>query len=453
MSRILILMILTFFLSELHTRAQKDTATLMRFSLEEAKDYALAHNQNIKNAQLDIKIADAQVWETTSIGLPQVSASVGYNNNLILSTQLIPAEFFGGEPGTFQEIQFGTQHNATATLSATQLIFNGSYFVGLQTSRIFKDLSKHSLEKTEIEVLATVMQTYYTVLLAQSNKAILDSNLVSLNQTLYETEQLLTQGFVEETDVDQLQITVNTLENSMGALERQVSTSERLLKYQMGLDLDQPIKLTDELNAILTEINLEALSNQELQLQKHIDYILLDTQEKLQQMNLKNEKVSYLPTLNASYTYQEMAQRNDFSFFDFSEEWFPAEILGFTLNIPIFSSGQRNARVNQAKLELKKAQNDLELGATGLKLAAQQARDKYITALNKYYTQKKSIDLAEKILNKTSVKYREGMVSSLELTQANDQYLESESNLTSAIFELLNAKIELDKAYSQLQTN
>jgi len=443
---ILISICLLFFLSYT-AHAQQDS--VLSFTLEEVQEYAVQHNTNAENARLDITQAEKDVWETTAMGLPQVNGSVGYTDNLSLMTTLIP-NFFEGKPDELVPVQFGTQHNANATLSVSELIFSGPYIVGLQTSKIYKSLSVQTSKKTDIEVKATVSETFYLILMSEKSLNILQSNYENLEKTLKDTKAMYENGLVEETDADQLQISVYTLENSISSMKRQIATTKKLLNFQMGLPLGQEIALKGSLDDFIGKIDSAVLLTAGFSIEENIDYKLLDVQEKLSFMSMKKEKAEYLPSLSASFTHQQLAMRDQFNFFDFNKKWYSSSMLSFNLNIPIFSSGTRHVRVQKAELALQKARNNKESGRQSLLLAARQAKDNYLNAVDKYKTQQKNIDLARKILNHTTIKYKEGMTSSMEVTQANDQYLKAQSDYTSAMVALLNAKIDLDKAYNRL---
>jgi len=428
----------------------QDTIQVKSFSLKEAKDFAVEHNLNIQNAELDVEHAGQVIWENTALGLPQLNSSLNYNNNLNLSTTLLPAEIFGGPPGEKVEVQFGTQHNTTAVLSASQMIFNGPYIVGLQAARIFKKASEQTLQKTQIDTKELVAQNYYLALLAAETYHIIDSNYINLKKTLYETQMMYEKGFVGETEVDQIKVSVITLENSLKSAKSQIEISKKLLKYQLGLNLGTEIKLSDHLEDIIYNVSLDATLAEPFQVTKNIEYQLLETQEKLAYLNLKRQKSNYLPSLNLVYNNQWMAMRDKFSFFDSNERWYYSSLLGFSLNFPIFSSGVRKSRVSELQLDYQKAKNSKKLLSNGLELKDQQARSDFLTAWEKYQSEKENVKISQKVLDRTRIKVKEGVSSSLDFTQVNNQYLQTESSLISAMIELLNAKLKLDKAMNRL---
>jgi outer membrane protein TolC len=307
------------------------------------------------------------------------------------------------------------------------------------------------LIKSEIEVKETVTKTYYLVLLAENTKKNLESNLENLKKILFETGELFKAGFAEDTDVDQVQLTITDLTNSIKSVNRQISVTRKLLKFQMGINLDEKIELSENLENILNKINSADILAEEFNIINHIDYRILETREKSLFFLLKKEKSEFLPTLSAFITYQGNAMRNEFNFFKKTgDKWFPATIIGINIAVPIFSSGSRAAKIRQAKLELIKAKNDKKNVKKGLKLDLLQARYDFSSALEKSGNTEKNVLLAKKIYAKTLVKYRQGISSSLELTQTHNQYLQSQAKHTNAVVELLNSKVKLDKALNKL---
>ncbi len=417
-----------------------------RISLEDAIGQALEHNAVMKAARADLQIADRLIWETTAAGLPQISASLGYNYFLDIPTSLIPAEFFGGEPGEFQEIQFGTQHNITATASLEQLIFDGQYIVGLRAARIYRDLAGQTLKRSGIEITNAVRETYFLVLLAGENLRIVNDNLRNMEQTLYETQKLLAEGFTDPINADQLQLSVSNMKHHIAHLERQKKLTENLLKYQLGIDMDFNIELIDSLEGLFDKVLTDMAVVPSLEKDDHIDYRIARSQEAMSMMVLRREQSAYLPSLSASFVRQEMAMRDAFNFFDSDKSWFPATYFALNLNIPIFSSGMRSSQVQQARLELEKAQIAKEQLGRALTLQMEEAKADLDTAYEQYLNEKSSLEIAQRIFDRTGIMYREGMASSLELTQANDQLLATRANYLNAKFEVLNARNNIYKA-------
>lgn len=421
------------------------------FSLVEAQKFAVENNYDTLKSQMNVTATEKKIRETVGAGLPQISTSLGYTNNIELVTMLIP-DFFN-DPNDMIEIQFGTQHNATLNLQVQQLVFNGSYFVGLATSRIFKRLATEGLKRTKLDVMETVSQTYYLILVSQESEKIIQRNLQNLEKTLYEIRELYKEGFLEETDADVIQISVTALKNSLQNLQKQTETVYQLLKFQMGIDLSEEIKLTNSLEDIISEQDIKKALSESFDLEDNVDYRLIQTQEKLVEMNLKNEKAQYWPTVGAYYSLSYMAQRNKFSFLNFEEKWYRSQVVGVNLNIPVFRSGAQKARVQQASIALDQARQTTLQVSQGLLLEEAQAKNTLSSAYENYINVKDNMELSKKVYDKILIKYQEGLASSTDLTQANDRYLAAQASYIQALSELLGAKNALDRLRNDYQVS
>jgi outer membrane protein TolC len=427
------------------------TQELKAFSLKEAQSFAIKNNYETVKSEMNVVATEKRIRETAGAGLPQVSTSLGYTNNIELPTVLIP-DFFN-DPNDKIEIQFGTQHNANLNLQIQQLVFNGSYFVGLATSRIYKRFATEGLERTKLDVMETVSQTYYLILVSQESQKIIQGNLQNLEKTLYEIRELYNEGFVEETDADVIQISVIALKNGLQNLEKQTETAYQLLKFQMGIDLNEQIELTDSLENILSEKDIKEALKGGFVLENNIDYRLIQTQEKLAEMNLKNEKAQYWPTVGAFYTLSWAAQRDRFNFLDFNERWYRSQVIGVNLNVPLFKSGVQKARVNQASIALDQARQTMLQVSQGLLLEDARAKNALSSAYENYINVKENMELSKKVYDKTLIKYQEGLASSTDLTQANDRFLAAQSSYIQAMSELLDAKNSMDRLRSDYQVS
>jgi outer membrane protein TolC len=430
--------------------AQESNAA-SRFSLKEAQEYAVKFNTDTSNSRIDVLMARKKIQETTAVGLPQITAKLSYLDNLKIPTTLIPARIFDpdAEEGEFIAVQFGIQHNATADLTVSQLVFNGSYIVAMMASKVYLQLSQNQQEKKEIDIRETVAGTYHLILLAENNLSILESSLENLRRTRDETEAMYKAGFNEETDVDQLKLAVTDLENSQSTTHRQIDMAYRMLKLQMGFDPDRFIELSDSLTAILSGIDTTEPELADFDPTRHIDFRIVETQERSLALMLKREKSEGLPTVSAFFSFSQFALRNRFNFFNTGERWYPGVILGVNLSVPVFTSGAQQAKVAQAQLELEKARNLKEQVTDGLKLAMSQARADFSEALAREKSTAQSVILAQRILDRTRSKFGQGLVTSMELTQAHNQYLNAESSHTQAVVQLLDSRIRLDKALNQ----
>ena len=441
-STITVLIVLTELMVATTIRSQS-----VSYTLQQAQDYAVMNSYAVKNAQYDVAIANKKVKENLSYGFPQINGSVDYNYFIALPTSLIPAEFFpDGVPGEYIEVQFGTKNNMTAGITLNQLIFDGRYFVGLQYAQIYKQLSEESLQKSEQDIKENVTRTYYLILVGEEALGVLDSTLKILEKTRYETGEMYKEGFAEKTDYDQLTLTVANIENSVNSVKRQNEIGYQLLKYQMGIPIDKPIELAETLDELIEKASVEALLDQPFNLEQHIDFKLISSQEKMKGLSLQNEKAAYYPAFTGFLSVQGNAQRNEFNFFEPEQPWFLTSVTGVSLSVPIFSSGYRRSRMSQAKIDIEKIQNIKEQVSEGLRLSVSQSRSEFKTALENYMREKQNVELSLEIYQRTLAKYEEGLASSIELTQQHNQFFDSERKYFETALSLLNAKNKLDKA-------
>ena len=418
----------------------------LSLTLSEAQDYAVKNSYNVKSSQYDLEMAQKKVRENLSLGFPQVDASVDYTYYIALPTSLIPAEFMGGQPGEFIELQFGVKNNLTAGVTLNQLIFDGRYFIGLEYAKIYEQLSVESLEKSTEDVKETVTRTYYNILVGEEAMKVLDSTLVIIEKTRYETGEMVKEGFAELSAYDQLTLTVGEIQNMVNSVQRQNEVGYKLLNFQMGIDLDQKVTLTESLDALIEKAQISAISEQQFNLEQHVDYRLISSQEKMKYLGLKNERAAYYPSLNGFLFVQENAQRDQFDFYLVDQPWFVTSATGVSMRIPIFSSGYRKSRLSQAKIDLEKIRLAKEQVAEGLKLTTTQSRMEFNTAMENYMREKQNVDLSLDIYRKTLEKYNEGVATSVELTQQHNQFFEAERKYFQTVLSLLEAKNKLDKA-------
>jgi outer membrane protein len=433
----------------------QDKKPIIKLSISEAQDFALQNNREIQSSRIDIKSADKKVWETVASGLPQFSLTANYlhqfkipqlNFGPSLNLDLLPDgsitkndlknAYVNGQP-----ISLGVKNNTTVDFTVSQLIFSGEYLVGLQATKVLKQVSEKSLVKTENETKESVASTYYLVLVLSENARLLEESLKSVDQTYNDLVKMNEEGLNEETDVDQVKISKSNIQTLITSLESQKEISLKLLKYQLGVDFDQVIELTDSLPGIISQGNIQYLTPQAFDPNNSIDYQLVSTQEKISELMLKRVQSQYLPTISAFYRHQEQTHLSSFNFA-------VKDVVGGTLSLPIFTSGMRNAKVSQAKFDLEKSKLAKETAEQGLTMEFETARSSYQTAFSNYNTNKESMDLSKKVYDKTVIKYKEGVSSSFELTQNQNQFLTAESNYYNSILALLNAKAKLDRILS-----
>ncbi|WP_248724314.1 TolC family protein [Seonamhaeicola sp. ML3] len=423
------------------------------FTLEKAVDYALEHNRNAKNASLDIQAAEKQKWEATATGLPQISASIDYQNFLKQPVSVIPAEFFGGNPGEFAEVIFGTQQNVNAFAKIDQKIFDGSYLVGLQSAKVFLEISKNAKEKTDLEVRKAVINAYGNVLLAEESIKILERNIKLLKENLDETTKIYKNGLEEEESVEQLQITLSSVESNLNNTSRLKSLAYQMLNITLGLDINSNTILMDNLESLTSQhINLSLLSTED-NIENSVDYRIAKNDEKSKELLLKLEKSKALPTLNAFLNGGYSSFSNEFNFTDSNQPWFGSSLLGINMRVPIFSSLGRSAATQRAKINLEKAKQDLSEVEQKLKLQIASAKSNYQFAIEDYENKKSNLNLAERIESKNQTKFFEGIASSFELRQAQNQLYSSQQEYLQSMLDVINKKAELETVLNTVNNN
>ncbi|MEX2589494.1 MAG: TolC family protein [Chitinophagales bacterium] len=423
---------------------QKDIQT---FSLKEAQEYALKHSNLMKNAELDYQISKKQTLEVITEGLPKILGEFNYQNNFNLPETVIPAGAFPGLDEEFVTF-FGVQHQATADISVNQLIVDGRYFIGLKANKAILSVADGQVQLKEIDLKNTIASTYYSTLVAIESKALLDSNFQTLEQLLAETEELYKEGFSEELDVDRLRLNLANLESAKTKADLQAQLSLNVLKYQMGMELNSEIELTDNLEDLLSETEAVEI-NAPFDHTQRVEHNLLQTQHELRGYEAKSIRAGYFPSVYFFGGYSYFNQRSSFEEI-YQEDWFESGFYGLNIKVPIFDSYKRGAQVQQKKLDQLKIKNNLENFEQQAKLEVKQARTNYSNALNEYNNQTQNLELANKIYNKVQEKYKEGVSSSMELANSETDLTDTQTNYINALYNLLLRKTELDKALGEL---
>lgn len=424
--------------------AQEGTNEL-KLSLKEAQEYALKYNKMVISARSDVAASQAAVWESISSALPQVSASGSFADNLKLMTTLLPGEFFG-KPGTKIPVTFGSQFNSSAGVQANMLIFNAPLFIGIETTKLAQKLSQESLEKSELDTKESVSTAYYLILVSEKSLDILNGNLSNLNETLKSTKSMFSVGMAESTDVDQMASNVSMVDNSKSSMLRTIELNYNLLRFQLGVPAETKITLTETLETMTNEINVDALLSQDFDYTKNINYRLMEGQELMSSLALKTQKASVLPTLSGYYTYGTNGMGDKLN----NLQWFPNSVAGLQISVPIFASGQRYSRIKKAQINLDKARVTKDMVTEQLMIQEKQLRYNLINANLQYKTQKDNVEVSKRVYSSVENKFKQGMASSLELTQANQLYLQAENNYVSSLMNLLQSKVALDKLLNNM---
>ena len=425
---------------------------VLRLSISQAREYALLNNRTVQSSRIDIDLAEKKIRENLATGLPQVRIDANYLHQFVVPEisfgPFLDADALPDGPVTGIDIRnaymdsptipLGVKDNTTIDFTVSQLVFNGQYFVALKTAKIVRNLSEKSLERTEDRTKEAVAVSYYSILVLQENIRLLYENKRSLDKMYEEALGMNKEGLNEETDVDQVNISRSNIKALIASMEAQKEIALKQFKFLLGVSFEQPVELTDALEAIIKQGNLMYLASPGFDIQNSLEYQLIDIQEDVSEKLLKLEKSKYLPVISAFYRHQEQTNQPAFNFA-------VKDVIGASLNLPIFTSGIRASRVSQAKFELQKARLNKQDTESGLIMEYETARNNYQTAYSNFVINRESMELSRKVYDKTVIKFREGMSSSFELTQLQNQYLTSESNYYNSLLSLLRSKAELDR--------
>jgi len=432
------LIVATLILLGSMARAQ-DEGSVLKLDLQGAIDYAMQHNKNLENARQELIKSDKSVWEAISQGLPQVDASLDYMTNFGFEMEF-PSFIPGGEPTKFE---LGDQ--MTAKMQLSQLVFSGQYIVGIQTAKLAKIISEQALDNSEISTKESVINAYYLVLISESSLKMVKENMENLDKILNQTEKMYEAGMAEHIDVDQFQVNVNQLSNTIRSMNRNLEITYNMLRFTLGIPAGSEIILTDDLESLFNDKEASDLLANEFNKESNIGYQILSSQAAINKKLWDMQKWNYGPTLAgfASATYKIKTSSFDMN---------PPFMAGFSFSLPIFSSGMRDAKVGQARIDYEIAERNVEILGDQLELQENQLKYDLQNSLENYYTQKENVDVARRVLDNYEQKYKHGMASSMEVTQANSSFLDAQSSFLSAMFEVMNAQIQLEKLMNNLST-
>ncbi|RYY07730.1 MAG: TolC family protein [Sphingobacteriaceae bacterium] len=418
------------------------------FSIADCINYAYEHQNTVVNANLDIKSAEYRIRETIGTGLPQISGQATFTDYLKLPTTLLPGEFLG-QPGTFIPVKFGVNYNSNLALNASQLIFSGSYFIGLKAAKTFRELSNRNYTRSKIDVNVEVTKAYYQVLVSNEQIRLLDANINQLKQQVDQTTAQNKQGFVEKIDVDRITVQYNNLVTNRENILRLLALNYQLLKFQMGMPIEYNLTLADKLADTGLDNNVISYTTDTTFYRNRVEYGLLETQKNLYGLDVRNRISQYYPSLTANGSAASAFQNNTFG--QLYNSSFPSSYVGLTLNVPIFNGFQRYYQVKQAKITYIKSQNDLINLKNSLNLEASQASVSYTNGLQTLNNQKKSQELAREVLRVSKIKYQQGVGSSIEVTQAQTELENADNQYIQGLYDALVSKVDLDRAYGRIK--
>ena len=433
--------LIIFFLILANTSGQNLPESL---SLNEAIEFGLSNNRSIINADREILKAKKERWKTIAIGLPQISSEINYQNFLEMPVSLVPAEFFGGQMGTFSELIFGTEQNMIGSVKMEQLLFDGSYLVGLEASRIYLKISENLFEKTNLEVKKLITTTYTNVLIAQFNISFLEKNKKTLEVNLKEIRELFKNGFEEEESVEQMQLSLSQVSSNLKYAQNLMKITEEMVKFVIGYPTEKPLLLRSNLEDIFNEGLYFKTIPEITNISNNIDIKIADNNVKSEALQFKYEKSKSLPKLSGFINQTYTGNSNEFTFADRDQKWYGSSLVGLNLKIPLFSSLGRSAISQKAKISLDQAITELKETQERIRIEVNAAYNDYDLAVDNYFTEKENLRLAERIEKKNQIKFFEGVVQSFELRMSQMQLYNAQNNFVTAIHSVINKKTQLE---------
>lgn len=429
------------------------TYSQTRYSLQEAIQYGVTHNINVKNSQTDAQSAESRIGEIRAVGLPQVTGSVSIMDNLIIQRAFLPAAFFGGgadEPP--RAVQFGVKYSGNAGVQLSQVLFNAQWLLGLKAAQAYRELAFKNITQSKIQVAESVSKAYYSVLIAEERAKILDLNIQRLDSLTREMSAMNEKGFVEKIDVNRLEVSLNNLKTERTKVQNLVDLSYYMLKFQMGMKLDEQIQLSDritegDVERIALEVKSDDGSN--FSYDQRVDYSILKSNLKLVEMDVENNKRGYYPTVAAFAGYGYNTGRNKFSDI-FGSPWFNNANIGLSIQVPIFDGFTKKYKIQQTRFTVDKVKQSLSLVEQSIDLQVRSANITIVNGLETLKTQKRNLELAQEVVRVSKIKYQSGTGSNIEVINAESALKESQTNYFASLYDLLLAKVDLDKAKGKL---
>lgn len=440
------LFITYFIVAAFYTKAQDIPES---FTLQEAIDWGMEYNRTLQSASMEYQKAHKEKWKTISIGFPQINANLQYQNNIEQPVSLIPAQFFGGNEGEFAEVVFGTKQTATGMVELNQLLFDGTYVVGVQGIRHYIETAANVLEKNQLEIKKAIITAYVNVQVAHENLEILNKNIAALENNLIETQEFLNNGFVEEESVEQLRLTLSSLKIQVNYTNKTVALVENVLNLLLGIDISKKIDLTETLEILATKEILEDKSTDDYS--NNIDIRLAENNVTSESLLYRLERAKALPSFSAFINGMYMGNSDTFTFTQSNQKWFGSSAFGLRVRVPIFSSLGRTASSQKAKLSLLQAETQLIETKAKVYVEWQNAKNNYSLAIDNFQTAKENVALAERIERKNTTKFFEGLTGSFELRQAQVQLYQAQQNLVQSMRQLILDKTTLETITNNAQ--
>lgn len=437
MKRILLILLI---LSSFNLKSQSQ-----KLSLSECIDLAIENNENLKNSILEEKISKALSNEYLSIGFPQINFDGGIKYNHEVPKSLLDiSRFMPGVPeGTEQEVQFGQAYDGRVDLFVNQMIFNGSYFVGLSAAKELVKLSEKMTERNVIDIHESVSKAYYTTLNTKSRVDLVNSNIDRLDALLKQTKSLYENGFVEKLDLDRIQVSFNNLKSEKIKADRLYDLSLAVLKFQIGISVDKKIELIEEFNEEL--VTAFTFDLNEFDYSKRIEYSILQTDKNLKFYELKNNRSQYLPQVYANYNYGYNTSASQSNIFFESDRWKKFGTFGLQVIVPIFDGFLKRSRINQSKFKIEQVENQMLFLERSINLQINQSLAAYQNSKESLKIASENLVLAQDVYFASEKKYAQGVGSNLELIDSNNSLKIAQNQYYNSLYESIISIIDIKK--------
>jgi len=437
---------IAFLLVIITSNANAQTATQHKFSLKQVVDFAKKNNVQVKNALLNIKIQEQSNRGVTAAAYPSISANVGTTYYIDIPTSLIPGQIFGGAPGSYIPVQFGTKYTTNAGVQLQQLLFDGQVFVGLKARAVTMQWKQKEYEVTEEAITVNINKIYYQLVVSKSQIELLDANITRFEKLKHDVSEMYKNGFSEKLDVDKVDVTLSNLKTEKSKVNNAIEIGYIGLKILIGIPSKDTLVLTDKITD--ADIKADALVDS-ANYNDRKDYQYLQLLKKLNEFNIKRYQLSYLPVISLNGSYSKQAQRNKYTFFE-KGDWFTTSYVGLNIAVPIFSGFGKDAKVKQSKLELQQVENNIGSLKISIDGETEQAKLKYKSAIETIDAQKRNMQLAEKVYEQTKKKFEIGTASNTDITNAQTELKTAQTNYISALYDAVITKVDYLKAIGKL---
>ena len=414
-------------------------------SLDECLQMALSNNENLKNSILEENVSKMTSREYLSVGFPQIQFETGLKYNFEIQKSLIDiSKFMPGVPeGTEQEVSFGQKYDGIMDLGINQMIFNGSYFVGLAASKALIELSEKQTVRAKVDIIESVNKAYYVVLNTKERLSLVNSNLDRIESLLNDTEILYENGFVEKLDVDRIKVSYNNLNAEKIKAERLYDLSLSVLKFQIGFPVNEKLSVKGSIEDVILSVNEYDI--QSFDYSDRIEHSILNTNKRLKSYDLKNNRSQFLPQIYANLSYGYNTSSSEYDLFFNSNRWKNYGTVGLQVIVPIFDGFNKRSKINRSKIVVQQVENQIKFLERSIDLQINQNYIELKNAIESLNVSKDNLVLANEVYNISEKKYKEGVGSNLEVLDSNNALKTAQTNYYNAYYQAIISKINLEK--------